>query len=324
MEKTPILPLWLLMVILFLVGILAGCNQLEIIEPNMTSIEINQEEKEVEEVSEKVEETKPVEEIQEEPKETIQEEIQEEDDKEVVSQEKEVSSVNSSLSKEEVSWSFKRNTNHEPVTGYYKVDIKKYDTYFIASTQEKVMYLTFDEGYEYGFTGQILDTLKEQNVQAAFFVTKYFIDSNPELVKRMVKEGHVVANHSATHPAFSRLSKEKIKEELEATAKAFETLTGKKMDFFFRPPEGKYSEEALYHIKEAGYKTVFWSMAYKDWDVNNQPGRQVAYDHVLANHHKGAIILLHAVSKSNTEALGDILKDLKSQGYRFGSLYELP
>lgn len=223
------------------------------------------------------------------------------------------------------SWSFRRNSEHNPVTGYYDIDIERYGTYFINQTavDEKVVYLTFDEGYEYGFTPMILDVLQENNVQAAFFVTKYFIDKEPELIQRMVDEGHIVANHSNSHPEFPTLTHDEVYDELKTTNDRFKEVTGQDLDPFFRPPSGKYSERTLYLVRKLGYRNIFWSMAYADWDVNNQPGKDVAYNHVMDNYHNGAIILLHAVSESNTQALDDILKSMKDKGYRFGSLYEL-
>ncbi len=225
-----------------------------------------------------------------------------------------------------VDWSFKRNTDHTPVTGYYTIDLDLFGAYFINhnAAEEKVVYLTFDEGYENGFTPEILDTLAANNVKATFFLTKPYIDSNPELVKRMIEEGHQAGNHSKTHGDFGSMSDDTIYEELTQTADAFEEVTGQKMDPFFRPPSGKYSERALYVIRKLGFRSIFWSMAIPDdWNVEAQPGKEYVYNHVMTNYHNGCIILLHAVSESDTQALDDILKDLKAEGYRFGSLYEL-
>lgn len=230
----------------------------------------------------------------------------------------------SELSSEPFSWSFKRNSNHEPVIGYSQgIDLAKYDAFYRVDTDEKVIYLTFDEGYENGYTSRILDILKENDVQAAFFVTKPYIDSNPELCIRMVEEGHVVGNHSVTHSSFPTLTNTQIKEELEGTANVFKEITGYEMDPFFRTPSGNYSESVLNEVRKNGYYSIFWSLAYKDWDVNNQPGKDFVYNHILENHHPGGIFLLHAVSESNTEALDSVLKALKQEGYRFGNLYEL-
>jgi len=229
----------------------------------------------------------------------------------------------SELDNTETSWSFKRNADHEPVTGYYDVDLSLYGGYFIRNTDEKVMYLTFDEGYEQGYTPTILDILKENNVKATFFITSHYLNTQPDLVKRMVAEGHIVANHSVSHPSFPTLTDEEIYEELTVLADDFKEITSIDMAPFFRPPSGKYSERSLYLTRKLRYRTIFWSMAFADWDPAKQLGSDVSYNHVLSNYHNGAIILLHAVSESNTEALDSILKDIKALGYRFGSLYDL-
>jgi peptidoglycan-N-acetylmuramic acid deacetylase len=230
----------------------------------------------------------------------------------------------SGLSNETKGWSFKRNSEHEKTIGYNGgVDLEKYGAYYIASTNEKVIYLTFDAGYENGYTEKILDALKNNNVKATFFLTKPYIKNNVNIVKRMKEEGHIVGNHSVTHPSFPDLTDEKVKWEIEETAKYFEEKTGYKMDLFFRPPKGEFSERTLYLTRSLGYKTIFWSLTYLDWDRNKQPGKEYAYNHVMENYHNGAIPLLHAVSRSNAEAMEDILKGLLDKGYRFGSLYEL-
>lgn len=229
-------------------------------------------------------------------------------------------------------WSFKRNTDHTPVQGYNEgVPIEDYDALYLGDTEEKVVYLTFDEGYELEYTGRILDTLRDNDVKAAFFVTEPYVLAEPELVKRMKDEGHVVGNHSVHHydgsttvEKYSQLSVEDTVAELSGVADAMLEQTGYPIDRFFRPPGGLFSERSLYITRQQGYKTVFWSMAHQDWYVDNQPGKQASYDHVMTNYHPGAVILLHAVSQSNTEALDDILKALKAEGYRFGSLYEIP
>ncbi len=225
------------------------------------------------------------------------------------------------LSNRSVSWSFKRNSTHSPVEGYNEgVDLASFDAHYIGNTDEKLVYLTFDEGYENGYTSQILDTLARNEVKAAFFVTKAYVDGTPELVKRMKEEGHIVANHSATHPDMTTKSDEEFFWEIDSTRHAMEDASGYKMDMFFRPPQGKFSERTLQMTKDLGYTTMLWSMAYKDWLVDAQPGRDVAYQHVTENIHPGALILLHAVSQSNAEALDDIIKEVKSQGYSFGTI----
>lgn len=222
------------------------------------------------------------------------------------------------------SWWFKRNAKHIPPSAQQDINIDQYGAYYLGNTEEQIIYLTFDEGYENGHTEKILDILDEKGVKAAFFVTKPYIKSEPELVKRMVSEGHIVGNHSVNHPDMTTISDEQILKELEGCAQYFEEITGVQMPFYFRPPEGVYSVRTLEKTQAAGYKTIFWSFAYKDWDVENQPGKDSAYNMVMDNYHNGSIMLLHAVSKSNTEALGDIIDGLSEKGYRFGTLNELP
>lgn len=204
--------------------------------------------------------------------------------------------------------------------------ITRQDGYYLGNTNEKVLYLTFDEGYENGYTGKILDILKANNVPASFFVVTPYIKTSSDLVKRMVNEGHLVCNHSTNHPSMASTAlkgKDKFNYELENTAKVFKDLTGKDMPKFFRPPMGKYSELSLAYTKELGYKTIFWSFAYLDWDINKQPSHEYAKKMILSRTHNGAIVLLHAVSKTNTEILDEVIKELKAKGYRFASLEEL-
>lgn len=229
----------------------------------------------------------------------------------------------SALSNEKYGWYFNPNDEHIPPTASDKVDLAKYDAYYLGDTSRKVIYLTFDEGYENGYSSKILDVLKEKDVKAAFFVTKPFIESNKELIKRMVDEGHVVGNHSSKHKSCPDLTDEELKNELEETSNYFKEVTGQDMPKVFRPPMGEYSERTLAVTQSAGYKSIFWSFAYKDWLTDAQPGKQVAYDTVMKRYHNGAIMLLHAVSQSNTEALGDIIDSLKEQGYSFESLTDL-
>ena len=200
----------------------------------------------------------------------------------------------------------------------------KYDCSYLGDTSKKILYLTFDEGYENGYTSKILDILKDNNVKAAFFVTTPYIKTEPELIKRMVAEGHLVCNHSTTHPSMASIKDQnKFNSELNICRDTFETLTGTKMPMFFRPPMGKYSELSLNYTKELGYKTIFWSFAYVDWDKTKQPSEDFAKKIIMKRTHNGAIILLHAVSKTNTNIMDSILKDWRNQGYEFKSLNEL-
>lgn len=203
--------------------------------------------------------------------------------------------------------------------------LKDNSAYYLGDISKKVLYLTFDEGYENGNTGKILDTLKELKIPAAFFVVKPYIDTQPDLIKRMVDEGHVVGNHTVHHPSIAQIhDKEKFEAEFSGVENAFKELTGQDMPKFFRPPMGKYSKRSLQMTKDLGYKTVFWSFAYKDWLVNDQPSESYALEKIRKGAHPGSIMLLHAVSNTNAKILPTILKSLQDEGYEFKSLTELP
>lgn len=220
-------------------------------------------------------------------------------------------------------WWFKRNDSHEKSGCQEDFDILQYDAHYTVPVSEKKMYITFDCGYENGFTPGILDTLKEEGVTAAFFVTQTFIRDNVELVKRMKEEGHLVCNHTVTHPSMPEKSIEEQQREILSCESYMKEVTGYDMDLFFRPPKGEYSQRTLQMAKDLGYTTVFWSMAYLDYDVNNQPSRQHVIDHFTKYYHPGAIPLLHNVSGANHDALQRIIQNLKKEGYTFGSLYDL-
>ncbi len=232
----------------------------------------------------------------------------------------------SSLSNKSYSWYFIRNNKHQQ-PGFdkaYKALLDKYNGIAIGNKNKKDIFLTFDNGYENGYTVRILDILKRQNIKVAFFVQGTYIDSNPEIVKRMAREGHLVLNHTNKHPQMPSISQARLKEEINLVAQKYKKVTGRDMKKFLRPPSGVFSERSLADTKSLGYRTVFWSMAYRDWLVDDQPGKSAAYKHVVDNIHNGAVILLHSVSKSNTEALEDIIKELKRQGYNFKLLSEFP
>ncbi|MCS5695195.1 delta-lactam-biosynthetic de-N-acetylase [Desulfofundulus thermocisternus] len=227
------------------------------------------------------------------------------------------------LSNERHGWGIKRNDNHQQpeMPGAIRDTLARYDAYWIGSPEEKVLYLTFDEGYENGYTPKILDILKANNVKAAFFVTGHYLKTRPELVKRMVAEGHIVGNHTMNHPSLPDISDEEIRKELQSVEELFTKLTGKKMKYL-RPPKGEYSERTLAVTRQLGYYNIFWSLALVDW-VPMPGGPQEAYQSVMDNLHNGAVILLHAVSRDNTEALDRILKDARAQGYTFKTLDDL-
>lgn len=225
------------------------------------------------------------------------------------------------------SWWLKRNTEHKQVTADNTSErLAKYNAYYLndqVDDKHKVFYLTFDCGYENGYTAKILDTLAKHKAKAAFFVTKAFIESNKELCIRMKKEGHIVGNHTMNHPSLPDKSIETITNEIKGCASLFKKQTGYSMNTFIRPPMGEYSYRTLKVTKDLGYKTIFWSMAYLDYDVNKQPGKEYVINHFKQYHHNGAIPLIHNISSSDTEALDEVLTYLEGQGYRFGSLKEL-
>ena len=202
--------------------------------------------------------------------------------------------------------------------------LRQYDAAYLGNTDEKVLYLTFDAGYENGHTEAILDTLQKHNVKAAFFLVGNYLQRNADLVRRMVEEGHIVGNHTMSHPNMSTISDpDAFRAELEGLEKLFTEITGKDLPKYYRPPQGVYSEKNLAMAKELGYKTVFWSLAYADWDNNNQPAKDVALERVLSRTHNGAVILLHSTSKTNAEILDTLLTRWEDMGYRFETIDKL-
>mgnify|MGYP002541225855 FL=1 len=221
-------------------------------------------------------------------------------------------------------WWLKRNENHQTPEVSDYIDLSKYDAYYVnPKCKKKKIFLTFDCGYENGFTPKILDVLKKQKVVAAFFVTKPFIREGRELVRRMKKEGHIVGNHTVHHKSMPTLSDRDNKQEIIDCAEYCKEATGYEMDHFIRPPMGEYNEKTLKLTKSMGYKTIFWSMAYVDFDVNKQPGKQYVVEHFKKYTHNGAIPLMHNVSQSNAEALDEVITNLKKEGYQFESLKKL-
>ena len=211
-----------------------------------------------------------------------------------------------------------------PIGNADGAQLARYDAAYIGNTREKVLYLTFDAGYENGCTAKILDTLQKHQVTAAFFLVGNYIEKNADLVRRMAEEGHIVANHTMHHPNMSRLSeKEAFEKELTDLEKLYTETTGQEMPKYYRPPQGIYSEENLKMAKDLGYKTVFWSLAYVDWNNDSQPTREQAMSKLIPRTHDGAVVLLHSTSKTNGEILDELLTKWKDMGYRFGTLEEL-
>ena len=202
--------------------------------------------------------------------------------------------------------------------------LRRYDAAYIGDTTRKVLYLTFDAGYENGCTEKILDTLKKHEVKAAFFLVGNYIEKNADLVRRMAEEGHIVGNHTMHHPDMSAISeKEAFAKELQDLEALYKGTTGQDMPRFYRPPQGTYSEDNLKMAQELGYKTVFWSLAYVDWNNDDQPTKEEAFAKLLPRTHDGAVVLLHSTSKTNAEILDELLTAWKENGYDFASIEEL-
>ena len=202
--------------------------------------------------------------------------------------------------------------------------LAKYDAVYLGDTAEKVIYLTFDAGYENGCTAAILDTLKAHNAPAAFFLVGNYIEKNADLTRRMVEEGHIVGNHTMHHHDMSKLSdKEAFSKELTDLENLFREVTGKELPKYYRPPQGVYSEENLKMAQELGYRTVFWSLAYVDWMTGDQPTKDQAFSKLIPRTHNGAVVLLHSTSSTNKEILDELLTRWEGMGYRFASIEEL-
>ncbi|SFG50491.1 peptidoglycan-N-acetylmuramic acid deacetylase [Desulfotomaculum arcticum] len=230
----------------------------------------------------------------------------------------------SALSNSKAGWGLKTNNEHQQPEIPTSINslLKKYKAYWIGNPEDKIVYLTFDEGYENGYTPKILDILKSNDVKAAFFVTGHYVKTQPDLVKRMVDEGHIVGNHTDSHPSMPDISDEQIKQELQIVENEYQNITDIKGMTYLRPPKGEYSERTLALTSEMGYSSIFWSIALVDW-VPMPNGSDQAYQGVMDKLHNGAVILLHAISKDDTEALDKIIKDVKAQGYTFKTLDDL-
>jgi peptidoglycan-N-acetylmuramic acid deacetylase len=211
-----------------------------------------------------------------------------------------------------------------PVGPAGTAQLKQYDAVYLGDTSKKVIYLTFDAGYENGSMEKILDALKKHNVKAAFFLVGNYLEQNADLVRRMVSEGHIVGNHTMHHPDMSKITDPAaFQKELSDLETLFKQITGKEMPKYYRPPQGIYSEENLRMAKEMGYKTVFWSLAYVDWNNDAQPTAEQAFAKLLPRTHNGAVVLLHSTSRTNAQILGELLTKWKAMGYTFGTLEEL-
>ena len=218
-------------------------------------------------------------------------------------------------------WGLSFRQEHTPPIGPASAEeLGRFNAAYIGDTQEKVIYLTFDAGYENGCTEKILDVLKAHNAPAAFFLVGNYIEKNADLVRRMVEEGHIVGNHTMHHPDMQKKDGAAFAKELTDLEALFRQITGKEMPKYYRPPQGLYSQENLQIARSMGYKTVFWSLAYADWDNNKQPTREYAFSKLLPRIHNGAVLLLHSTSATNGEILDELLTRYKEMGYTFGTL----
>ena len=229
------------------------------------------------------------------------------------------------LALETGAWGLSFQTEGQPPTGPAGTkQLQQYDAAYLGDTNQKVIYLTFDSGYENGCTEKILDVLKKHNAPAAFFLVGTYMEKNADLVRRMVDEGHIVANHTMHHFDMSKLvDKDAFTKELQETERLFKEVTGKELPKYYRPPQGIYSQENLQMAKALGYKTVFWSLAYVDWNNDSQPTKEQAFNKLLPRIHNGAVVLLHSTSSTNADILDELLTKWEAQGYTFASIDKL-
>ena len=223
------------------------------------------------------------------------------------------------------SWGLHFGTQGQPPTGSAGVaQLRQYDAAFLGDPGEKVLYLTFDSGYENGCTEKILDVLKKHQVPAAFFLVGHYMQKNADLVRRMVDEGHIVGNHTMHHRDMDKITDPAVfQKELTDLENLFREITGKALPKYYRPPQGLYSVENLKLAQSMGYKTVFWSLAYVDWNNDSQPTREQAFSKLLPRSHNGAVVLLHSTSQTNADILDELLTCWKEMGYTFASVDQL-
>ena len=217
-----------------------------------------------------------------------------------------------------------RQEGYTPVAPASSRELARVDAAYLGDTTQKVIYLTFDAGYENGCTAQILDILKKHNVPAAFFLVGNYMQTHPDLVKRMADEGHIVGNHTMHHPDMSKISTEEaFRKELEGVETLYKEITGQDMPKFYRPPQGVYSQKNLEMAQKLGYNTVFWSLAYVDWNNDSQPTAEYAFGKLLPRTHNGMVVLLHSTSRTNAQILDELLTKWKQMGYTFASVEDL-
>ena len=223
------------------------------------------------------------------------------------------------------SWYFKpADSNEQPTFDLDLAELAEYDTYAMGGKDDKVIYLTFDFGYENGNVKKCLDVLNKNDVKGAFFILDHIVDKHADLLKEMIDTGHIVANHTLKHKNMCQIKDfEDYKKEIVGLNEKFEAATGYKMSSYYRPPKGEFTKQNLEYNKKLGCKTIFWSVAYMDWDNNNQPDPQSSIERLLKRTHNGAVVLLHPTSKTNADILDTLIQEWKMRGYRFGTLDEL-
>lgn len=232
-------------------------------------------------------------------------------------------SSNNSVSNKKIGWGIKRNDNHEQpdVGNENKKVLEQNNGICLGNSENKSIYLTFDEGYEAGYTKQILEILKENNVKATFFITAHYVNTQEELVKQMIDDGHIIGNHTVNHKCMPDLTEEEIRKEVLDLHQVIYEKFNYEMKYI-RPPKGEFSERSLKVTNSLGYKTVMWSFAYEDWNEDKQPDESKSLQKILNNLHNGEIMLLHGNSKTNTNILDNMIKEAKNMGYEFKSLEE--
>ena len=238
-------------------------------------------------------------------------------------QEKMINTNAGTVSTKKIEWGIKRNDNHEQpdVGSENRKVLEENSGIALGNSESKTIYMTFDEGYEAGYTNQILEILKENDVKATFFLTAHYINTQEELVKQMIEEGHIIGNHTVNHKSMSSLTEEEIKKEVMDLHQSVYEKFGYEMKYI-RPPKGEFSEKTLQVTNSLGYKTVMWSFAYEDWNEQKQPDEEKAKEKILKNLHNGEIMLLHGNSKTKTNILDSVIKEAKNMGYEFKSLDE--
>lgn len=227
------------------------------------------------------------------------------------------------LNNRKIGWGIKRNDNHEQpdVGSNNKKVLEENKGICLGDKEKKNIYLTFDEGYEAGYTPQLLNTLKENQVKATFFITAHYVNTQPDLVKQMIEEGHIIGNHTVNHKSMPELKEDKIRTEVMDLHQVMQEKFNYEMKYI-RPPKGEFSQSSLQATNQLGYTTVMWSFAYEDWNEDKQPDENNSKKKILDNLHNGEIMLLHGNSKTNTNILDEVIKEAKNRGYEFKSLDE--